>query len=474
MIRRGMFGTRGRLTANPVAALTLVVGAALLQPHVAGAAPSPPAQGQLGAPAGILPAGSGNGSIPPVGYVAVRGPCCTSGSVVAFDPATGAVRATISVGGSPSAIAITPDGGRVLVPNNDGYLSVIDARSGQQTKIASCVAPGAVAVTPNGRTAVLTCPPAATVQLIDLVAGAVVSTIVVGQSSSLPYSVAVSTDGLTAYVVNYNGSSPEDPAGTVVPIVLKTGETRPPIRLSGREAIGAAVTPDGRRLLVGVRGTTTSGSALDVIDTRTSAIISVESLPGGPSTVAVSADGATAYVSSPFANAIAALSLEGKPTPPQRSGILTMSLAVTPDQSTLLSTSPGSGGVELLGIPSLLTSTYVVTAQSPMGLAVSPDQSPQASLRILRRQGRAITFDASASRSPSTPIARYDWDFGDGTRSVTTTPTTSHAYRHPGRYQASVTLTDRAGTSTKQVFTGQTMSRNGSSAARAGLGLIIL
>lgn len=50
---------------------------------------------------------------------------------------------------------------------------------------------------------------------------------------------------------------------------------------------------------------------------------------------------------------------------------------------------------------------------------------------------------------------------------MTTTPKVSHTYPRKGTYTASVTLTSRAGTSTTQVFTGQTMSRNGSSLARA-------
>jgi hypothetical protein len=43
------------------------------------------------------------------------------------------------------------------------------------------------------------------------------------------------------------------------------------------------------------------------------------------------------------------------------------------------------------------------------------------------------------------------------------TASTTHAYAVAGVYTASVTVTDQAGTSTAQVFTGQTMSRDGSS-----------
>lgn len=45
--------------------------------------------------------------------------------------------------------------------------------------------------------------------------------------------------------------------------------------------------------------------------------------------------------------------------------------------------------------------------------------------------------------------------------------------RGQGTYKVSVTLTSRAGTSTTRVFTGQTMSRNGSSLARASIPVVV-
>ena len=64
-------------------------------------------------------------------------------------------------------------------------------------------------------------------------------------------------------------------------------------------------------------------------------------------------------------------------------------------------------------------------------------------------------------------IARYVWNFGDGSRAATTTPTTTHIYASAGTFRATVTEVSSAGTSTTKVFTGQTMSRNGGPSARA-------
>ena len=58
-------------------------------------------------------------------------------------------------------------------------------------------------------------------------------------------------------------------------------------------------------------------------------------------------------------------------------------------------------------------------------------------------------------------IASYQWDFGDGQHATTTTPSTTHVYAAVGTYTARLTVTDTAGTSLAQVFTGQTVSLQG-------------
>jgi hypothetical protein len=76
-----------------------------------------------------------------------------------------------------------------------------------------------------------------------------------------------------------------------------------------------------------------------------------------------------------------------------------------------------------------------------------------------------IAFNAGASSDPDGSIARYDWSFGDQGQALNGGPTPHHAYRKPGRYRVTLTLTDNEGCSTALVFTGQTASCNGSAAA---------
>lgn len=64
--------------------------------------------------------------------------------------------------------------------------------------------------------------------------------------------------------------------------------------------------------------------------------------------------------------------------------------------------------------------------------------------------GESVTFDASGSNAPSVPpgdqLTGYTWNFGDGTPSVqTTSATTTHSYRKPGHYTATVQAYDQQG-----------------------------
>ena len=80
--------------------------------------------------------------------------------------------------------------------------------------------------------------------------------------------------------------------------------------------------------------------------------------------------------------------------------------------------------------------------------------------------GKRTSLDGSgSSASPGQTVARYDWDFGDGSSAPNAGATPTHAYAAPGAYTVSLTVTDDAGCSTAQIFTGQTMSCNGGPSA---------
>jgi PKD repeat protein len=80
--------------------------------------------------------------------------------------------------------------------------------------------------------------------------------------------------------------------------------------------------------------------------------------------------------------------------------------------------------------------------------------------------GQPSSFDASASSDPDGTVTSYYWDFGDGSSQTTTSATTTHTYATPSTYTVTLTVTDDAGCCTSVIFTGQTVSCNGSPAGQ--------
>ena len=104
---------------------------------------------------------------------------------------------------------------------------------------------------------------------------------------------------------------------------------------------------------------------------------------------------------------------------------------------------------------------------TPTDPGITPDQAPVAYFSASQGvSGQPTVFDASASVSPVGSIVLYAWDFGDGSPVQTTNvPTISHTYAQSGNFLVTLTVTNSAGTSTTQNFTGQVMLNNGGPSA---------
>ena len=139
-----------------------------------------------------------------------------------------------------------------------------------------------------------------------------------------------------------------------------------------------------------------------------------------------------------------------------------LDLAITPDGKTAYVTNPTSDLVTPIDLATGAPEPTIDVGPEPFGIAIVPDQAPTASFAATPgATDTATSFDTSASLAPIGTIASYEWNFGDGTMTTTSSPTTSHTYTSGGTYTVTLRVTDSAGTSTTQVFTGQTMSRNG-------------
>jgi len=107
-------------------------------------------------------------------------------------------------------------------------------------------------------------------------------------------------------------------------------------------------------------------------------------------------------------------------------------------------------------------------------IAILPNLGPVAAFSVQPDAARRPTrFDASASSDPDGRIARYDWDFGDGTSQQTDEPRVHHVYRAAGRYRVRLTVIDNEGCSAHLIFTGQLASCAGSGAAVAARMVVV-
>ncbi|MBL8878319.1 MAG: PKD domain-containing protein [Phycisphaerales bacterium] len=86
-----------------------------------------------------------------------------------------------------------------------------------------------------------------------------------------------------------------------------------------------------------------------------------------------------------------------------------------------------------------------VSASRTLTIAVT--EAPIAAIRVDRTAAEfapaVIAFDASGSRDPDGTIARYRWDFGDGSTEVL--PVVAHTFTRSGTFRVRLTVTDNTG-----------------------------
>lgn len=385
-------------------------------------------------------------------YVADSG-----GTLAILDTAANVTLGAIPLGGEPVDVAVTPDGSRAYVVDAAGALVLaID------TAIAAAIAapipvgaqPRAIAISPDGRFAYVANSGADTVSVIDLGANSVSGApIAVGPQ---PEGVAVTPDARRLLVAQRGGDV------AVVDLASRSVIAAVPDPLGPAKL---ALTPDGFRGLVA----NADSSSVSVFSTISATVFGVPVLVGAnPGGVAVSSNG-FAYAASTSNNTVTAIdtathSKVGSPIPgfAQPKG-----LAASADGTRVYVANSAAGSVSVLNTEVAQVVGQVQAGTSPQAVAISPDQAPRASFaaQLLGKQGTSVSFDGSASVDPDGRIAEYAWDFGDGQGEAGPHPVVTHAYAEPGKYRVSLVVTDAAGCSTTFLFTGQTVTCNGSPAA---------
>ena len=209
-------------------------------------------------------------------------------------------------GDAPHEIAVSPDGRSAVVTNYGGAktgstLSVLDLVGGRPTRsidLGQHGAPHGLRFLPDGRRVLVTAEASASVVIVDVGTGEIEREIDVGAGTG--HMVAVSPDGQVAYLTKIQ-------AGTLSRIDLQTG-MKTVERPAGKGAEGVAVRPDGAEVWV----TNREDGTLTVHDPRTLAVKRRMSSKGFPIRVVFSADGTLAFVTNARAATLAVFNARTK------------------------------------------------------------------------------------------------------------------------------------------------------------------
>jgi 6-phosphogluconolactonase len=365
--------------------------------------------------------------------------------------------ALIPVAGSPFpaksgawGVAIAPDGKHLYVADaaakdvsaytieSNGSLAAVSG-----SPFAAGTGPDNLAITPNGQYLYVANEESNNVSAFSIAPDGALSALsgspyTAGES---PRAVSLTPDGKHLYVAN---QSPE----TITAFSIAGDGTLAPVAGSPFPApydqLGVAVTPDGKHLYTTSSGAGEPLSAFSIAENGSlTAIAGSPFTPGGDNanSVAISPDSGHLFVSNHG-------EFEWDGTGPTYSTVSALSIAASGRLSAVL------------GSP-------FATGYAPTELVVSPDEGPTAAFSSTAApSGDPTAFDATASSDPDFAPAGYRWEFGDGQSETTSSATAAHTYAAAGTYTVTLTVTDEAGCSTAQIFTGQTVSCNGSAKAQ--------
>jgi DNA-binding beta-propeller fold protein YncE len=362
-------------------------------------------------------------------------------SVSTIDSGTGkVVGSSILVGESPNSIAITPNGRRAVVVNFGGAsATVIETATRTPVKTISLAHNGEqVAISPDGKSAFVTDESDEEVQVIDPETAKLVGSFPVGPEASR---VAFSPDGRSAYV----GVAPEEIAVVETATEEMVGE---PIAIGG-SVTSIVLTPDGETAYATASGV----KGVLVIDTALAEVVKTILTPSVPSSLAVSPDGRRLYISNATPNAVSVAetatdAIVGKPIEvPEGAG----EIAITPDGKKAW-----VAGKDVTPI-NLVTeeAEHVALTGEIFNLVVAPDQSPTAAFTAPSpTAGISASFSGGGSTDLDGSIAAWSWAFGDGGTATGVGP--SHTYEAPGAYNAKLSVVDNEGCGEEEVFTGRT------------------
>jgi PKD repeat protein len=369
---------------------------------------------------------------------------------------------------NPEGVAITPDGRFGLITRGGGKkLAYLDLRGPVPALLrgGTKMAHGAfgIAVTPDGAKALVTRRSGGTLSIVDLTGlpavpgSSAVTTFTVG---NWPGAVAITPDGGTAVIAEAGSSD----AARIVDLVALTSTAVP-------LATPAAPNPDpfGVAIMAGPGGpqaaiADTAAGTVSIVDLTSLTVVKTIDAGPGPQGLAI------LPVKPPKASLSAVPSSGAVPLSVTFDG--TKSADV--DGAIVSYTFTFGDGTSVTGPDPIVTHTYTEVGTFTASLVVTDDDSassavdlasvqaavnkpPKAALKASATTGKApflVTFDASRSSDSDGTIASYTFAFGDGSSVATSNPVVTHTYVSAGKYTAGVEATDNSGAASSPVTVG--------------------
>jgi YVTN family beta-propeller protein len=356
----------------------------------------------------------------------------TAHALAVFDVATGAQITSIDLPSPALDVAIDPTGTRAYVTTQAG-LSVVDLVTNSVVKTIAGAFGSDVAVDPSGKRVYLA-DDVSRITVVDTATNAVTGGIPVGQQ---PRAVVVNADGTRAYTGNTQMSpysiSIVDLATDMQTSELFSGNLNRPENLG--------IVPSGAKVYAANFGPSAGGTTVGILDVATNTVASV-TVGSTPSAAVANPAGTKVYVANRDSKSISVIDVASStvtgtfPVP-----FSPTEIAITADgtRAALSSVEDGQVAFMNLGTGQLYSGPTALTESG--GVAIRPAQPPVPDFSVSSGlSGEPASFDGSASTGG--PIARYDWDFGDGASARTGGSKVSHTYAAAGTYQAKLTATN--------------------------------